>query len=142
MTTFDLLRQKRHQIIATAAKHGSIAFGVVYNNARISLSERSREMATLRVLGFTRAEISFILLGELAVLTLSAIPLGFLVGRALCAYVIRVLQTDLFRIPLVVEPAVYAFAATVVLGSAIISSLVVRHRLDHLDLVAVLKMKE
>jgi putative ABC transport system permease protein len=121
---------------------GSIAFGVVYNTARIALSERSRELASLRVLGFTRGEISYILLGELAVLTLAAIPLGFLIGRGLCAYVIRQVQTDLFRIPLVLEPSVYAFAATAVLASAALSGLIVRKRLDHLDLVAVLKMKE
>ena len=80
---------------------GSIAFGVVYNSARIALSERARELASLRVLGFTRGEISYILLGELAVLTIAAIPLGFLLGRGLCAYVIDSLQTDLFRFPLV-----------------------------------------
>jgi putative ABC transport system permease protein len=121
---------------------GSIAFGVVYNSARIALSERSRELASLRVLGFTRGEISYILLGELAVLTIVAIPMGFLIGRALGAYVIWSLQTDLFRIPLVFEPSTYSFAATVVLVSAAVSGLIVRRKLDHLDLLAVLKTKE
>ena len=68
---------------------GTIAFGVVYNSARIALSERSRELASLRVLGLTRGEISFILLGELAVLTLAAIPVGFLLGWVLCGYIVR-----------------------------------------------------
>jgi putative ABC transport system permease protein len=121
---------------------GSIAFGVVYNSARIALSERSRELASLRVLGFTRGEISYILLGELAVLTIVAIPMGFLIGRALGAYIIWTLQTDLFRIPLVFEPSTYSFAATIVLVSAAVSGLIVRRKLDHLDLVAVLKTKE
>ncbi len=121
---------------------GTIAFGVVYNSARIALSERSRELASLRVLGFTRGEISYILLGELSVLTLAAIPLGFLIGRGMCAYIAENMKTDLFRIPLILEPNTYAFAATVVLVAACISGMIVRRKLDHLDLIAVLKTKE
>ncbi len=121
---------------------GTIAFGVVYNSARISLSERSRELASLRVLGYTRTEISFIFLGELALLTLAAIPLGFLIGRGLSAYLARAIESDLFRVPMLVGPATYSLAATVVVVSACLSGLIVRHRLDHLDLVAVLKTKE
>ena len=120
----------------------TIAFGVVYNSARIALSERSRELASMRVLGLTRGEISYILLGELAVLTLAAIPLGCLIGYILCAYFVDQLQTDLYRIPLIVESGTYALAATVVLVSAIISGSIVRRRLDRLDLIAVLKTRE
>jgi putative ABC transport system permease protein len=120
-----------------------IAFGVVYNSARIALSERSRELATLRVLGFTRAEISFILLGELAVLTLVAIPIGLVLGYGLAYLVIHfAYDTELFRIPLVVTRFTYGFAATITLITAVLSGLVVRRRLDHLDLVAVLKSRE
>ncbi len=119
-----------------------IAFGVVYNSARISLSERSRELASLRVLGYTRGEISYILLGELAALTLAAVPVGLLLGRLLCAYVAYSMQTDIFRIPLVIEPATYAQSAAVVMVSAAVSGMIVRHRLDHLDLVEVLKTRE
>jgi putative ABC transport system permease protein len=121
---------------------GIIGFGVVYNSARISLAERSRELASLRVLGYTRGEISYILLGELGILTLAAIPLGFLSGRWLCTYLSQALESDLFRIPVVIVPGTYALAATVVLVSSAVSSLIVRHRLDHLDLVEVLKTKE
>ena len=121
---------------------GIIAFGVVYNSARISLAERSRELASLRVLGYTRGEISYILLGELGLLTLLAIPLGFVLGRWLCSYVAVALSSDLFRIPVVTAAATYSLAATVVLASAAFSSLIVRHRLDHLDLVEVLKTRE
>ena len=94
------------------------------------------------MLGLTRGEISFILLGELGVLTLAAIPLGFVFGRALCGYVTASLQNELFRFPVVLEPSTYSFAATVVMISACVSALIVRRRLDHLDLVAVLKTKE
>jgi putative ABC transport system permease protein len=119
-----------------------IAFGVVYNSARISLSERSRELATLRVIGFTRAEISAILLGELAVLTLAAIPGGLLIGYGFAAFTTLGLDTEMYRIPLVVDRATFGFAAVVVLAAALFSALVVRRRLDHLDLIAVLKTKE
>ncbi len=119
-----------------------IAAGVVYNTARISLSERSRELASLRVLGFTRGEISAILLGELGTLTLVAIPLGLLMGYGFAALVAFALATELFRIPLVIHNSTYAFAATVVLVAALVSGLIVRRMLDHLDLVAVLKSRE
>lgn len=119
-----------------------IAFGVVYNSARITLTERSRELASLRVLGFTRGEISYILLGELAVLTLMAIPLGLLIGRGLCGLIALQVESDLYRIPLIIKPDTYAFAAAVVLVAATVSALLVRRRLDRLDLVAVLKTKE
>jgi putative ABC transport system permease protein len=121
---------------------GSIAFGVVYNSARIALSERGRELASLRVLGLTRDEIGYILLGELAVLTAAAIPLGFLIGRGLCWYLTVGLRSDLYRVPLIVEPSTYAVAAAVVTISAILSGLIVRRRLHRLDLVAVLKTRE
>jgi putative ABC transport system permease protein len=119
-----------------------IAFGVVYNSTRISLSERNRELATLRVIGFTRAEISYILLGEVAMITLLAVPLGLLVGYGLSAFAARAFATELFRIPLVIEARTYAFSAATVVAATAISALIVRHRLDHLDLVAVLKMRE
>ena len=89
----------------------TIAFGVVYNSARIALSERGRELASLRVLGFTRGEIAYILLGELALLTLLAIPLGFVLGGWSCADYMASCRHELFRVPLVLAPQTYAFAA-------------------------------
>ncbi len=119
-----------------------IAFGVVYNSARISLSERGRELASLRVLGLTRGEISYILLGEQALLTLAAIPVGFVMGWLLSAYLLSSFETELFRIPLVIHRRTYAFAAAVVLAASTFSALVVRRRLDRLDLISVLKTRE
>ncbi len=120
----------------------TIAVGVVYNTSRISLAERSRELASLRVLGYTRGEISFILLGELAIIILAAIPLGWWIGRELAAFMAASIQTDLFRMPLVVTVRTNAFASLVVLVSAVLSGLVVRRRLDRLNLVEVLKTRE
>jgi putative ABC transport system permease protein len=120
----------------------TITFGVVYNSARIALSERSRELSSLRVLGYTRGEISYILLGELGLLTLIAIPLGFIIGRELCGLIARALESDLFRVPLILEPGTFSLAAAVVLASASISGLIVRRKLDRLDLIEVLKSRE
>jgi putative ABC transport system permease protein len=119
-----------------------IAVGVVYNTARIALSERGRELASLRVMGFTRGEISFILLGELSVLTLAAMPLGLTLGYVLIRVVCLFLDTEMYRIPFVIDPPTYGFSVLVVLLAAIFSGLVVRRRLDQLDLVAVLKTRE
>lgn len=119
-----------------------IAFGVVYNTARITLAERSRELASLRVLGFTRSEVAYILLGEQALLTLVGIPLGFYIGYELCHYLVSQLQTELYRIPLVILPKNYTIAAVVVLLSSLVSGILIWKKLRHLDLVAVLKTKE
>jgi putative ABC transport system permease protein len=109
---------------------------------RIALSERNRELASLRVLGFERGEVAYILLGELALLTLLAIPLGMLIGYGLCAYLAFQFDTDLYRIPLVLGLKVYAFAALVVIASACVSGLMIWRNLAQLDMVAVLKSKE
>jgi putative ABC transport system permease protein len=120
-----------------------IAFGVVYNSARVSLSERSRELATLRVMGFTRAEISVILLGELAVLVSLAILPGLVLGYTFVWWSTRTMvETELFRIPLVIAPATYGRAVLTVIIAAVVSGLVVRRQLDRLDLIAVLKTRD
>ena len=119
-----------------------LAVGVVYNSARIALSERGRELASLRVLGFTRNEVSYILLGELALLTLLALPLGGALGYGLAALFVWTFDTELYRIPLVVDPSTFGLAMLVVVAAAIASGLVVRQRVDHLDLIAVLKTRE
>lgn len=121
---------------------GTIAFGVVYNAARLSLSERSRELASLRVLGFTRGEVAEILIGELALLTGIAIPLGLVAGTGFAALLAQAFQTELYRFPVVVAPTTYAIAAAVTAAAAVLSALVVRRQVDHLDLVGVLKMRE
>jgi putative ABC transport system permease protein len=120
----------------------TISFGVVYNTMRIALSERNRELASLRVLGFERNEVAYILLGELALLNLVAIPIGLLIGYGLCAYLAFQFDTDLYRVPLVLGIRVYAFAALVVIVSALISGWMIWRNLAHLDMVAVLKTKE
>ena len=119
-----------------------IAFGVIYNSARIAYSERSRELASLRVLGFSHPEVAYILLGELAALTLIAIPIGFIIGRQICSIIATEMDSDLYRIPLIVESGSYAFSAMVVLVSALLSGLIIWQRLKQLDLVAVLKTRE
>jgi putative ABC transport system permease protein len=126
----------------TAILGGIIAFGVVYNSARIALSERDRELASLRVLGFTRGEIAYILLGELAVATLLALPLGYLFGWELCRYLSNAFRSDLYRIPLVLEADTFAFAASVVLLSAVVSGYLLWRKLNQLDMIGVLKTRE
>lgn len=120
---------------------GVIAFGVVYNSARISLSERDRELASLRVLGLTRGEVAYILLGELAVLTLLAIPLGFLLGAGAGAAMVQALQTDMYQLPFVLGRRTLALAAAVVLAAALVSALIINRRLNRLDLIGVLKTR-
>jgi putative ABC transport system permease protein len=120
----------------------TLAFGVTYNAARIALSERGRELATLRVLGFTRAEISYILLGEIGFLTLVALPAGCVLGYALGALILRAFKTELYRIPMAIQLETLGLAVLIILSATVFSAFLVRRRLDHLDLIAVLKTRE
>ncbi|NML16610.1 ABC transporter permease [Azohydromonas caseinilytica] len=119
-----------------------IAVGVVYNNARIALAERGWELASLRVLGFTRAEVSALLLGELALAIAVAIPLGMLLGYGLTHGVAEALKSDHFYFPPVIRARTYAWAALAVVAAGLGSALVVRRRIDRLDMVAVLKTRD
>jgi putative ABC transport system permease protein len=119
-----------------------ITFGVVYNTTRIALSERSHELATLRIMGFTQAEVAVILLGEQAILTLAAIPVGFMIGYGWVAWLVAAHDREIFRFPLVISNGSYAFAFIVVAIAAIFSGLIVGRQLAQLDLIAVLKARE
>ncbi len=121
---------------------GIISVAVIYNGTRIALSERGRELASLRVLGFTRPEVARLLFGEQAVLTLAAIPLGWVLGYGLGALLAASLQSETYRIPMVVNQSTYLLAALVTVVSAVASGMLVRRRLDHLDLISVLKTRE
>ena len=119
-----------------------IAIGVVYNNARIALAERGWELASLRVLGFTRAEVSGLLLGELGLVIALALPLGMLAGNGLVHLIVGLLRSDQFFFPVAILPRTYAGACVAVVAAGVASALVVRRRIDRLDMVAVLKTRE
>lgn len=119
-----------------------VAFGVIYNSARVQLSERARDLASLRVIGFTRGEVSRVLLTEITILTALAQPLGWLLGYAFGWLTIQSFSSDLYSTPLVIERSTYAKASLVVLLAAVASALIVRRRVDRLDLIAVLKTRD
>jgi putative ABC transport system permease protein len=119
-----------------------VSFGVVYNSARIALSERSRDLATLRVIGFTHREVAAVLIGELALLTLLALPIGLLIGSGLADMIIHTASTETVRLPLVLTARTYATAVLIVLISSSLSFVVVSGRIRKLDLLGVLKARE
>jgi putative ABC transport system permease protein len=119
-----------------------IAVGVVYNNARIALAERSWELASLRVLGFSRAEVSALLLGEMAIGIAIALPLGMWLGNLLVHLIVTLMRNDQFFFPVAILPRTYAWAGLAVLAAGVASALVVRRRIDRLDMVAALKTRE
>ena len=121
---------------------GIITFSVVYNSARIALSERGRELASLRIIGFTKAEVAFILLGEQAILTWLAIPVGYLIGYGLAALMSSAFNSELYRLPLIITNSNYAFTFIVVASAGLISGLIIRRQINRLDLIAVLKTRE
>jgi putative ABC transport system permease protein len=119
-----------------------LAVGVVYNTARVALSERGRELVSLRVLGFSRREVANMLFGELAMLGVASVPVGLAIGVMLCAAMVTALSSELFRLPLTVSLRTCAWAVLVLIASGIASLWLVRRRLDRMDLVAVLKTRE
>jgi len=119
-----------------------IAFGVTYNSARIAFAERARALASLRVLGFTRAEAAYILLGELLVQTLVALPLGCVIGYGLALVMSPILKTDMYEFPLIIAASTYGLSVAVVLLSAVVSAVLIARRVYNLDLVSVLKTRE
>ena len=119
-----------------------ITLSVVYNSARIALSERGRELASLRIIGFTKAEVAFILLGEQAILTLFAIPVGYAIGYVLAALISSAYNSELYRLPLIITNSNYAFTFIIVAIASLISGLVVHRQINRLDLIAVLKTRE
>jgi putative ABC transport system permease protein len=119
-----------------------VAFGVVYNNARISLAERARELATLRVIGFSRQEVGAVLVTELVILALIAVPLGLLLGTGFATAILHEVNTETVRLPLVLTANNYAFAVLVVTIASALSALVVLRKLNHLNLIGVLKAPE
>ncbi len=128
--------------IILAAFAAAIAIGVVYNNARIAFETRSRDLATMRILGFTRAELAFVLLGEQAIQVVLGVVPGLPLGRALGAITLATIDKELLRIPVFVAPPSYVRAACVVLLAAVASALLVLRRSDRLDLVSVLKARD
>jgi putative ABC transport system permease protein len=120
----------------------AMAVGIVYNSARISLSERAWELASLRVLGMTRAEVSVLLLAELGAELLLALPIGAFAGWALASLMMALMSSDAIDFPVVIERSTYASAALIVLAAGVASALLVRRKIDRLDLVAVLKVRE
>jgi putative ABC transport system permease protein len=118
---------------------GIIAIGVIYNNSRIAISERGRELASLRVLGFTRREVSGLFLGEQAAITLSGLPIGAVAGLGFAAILAAAFATERHRFPVIIEPSTYAYSIGVVLLVAAGVAFIVRRRLDRLDLIATLK---
>jgi len=120
----------------------ALAFGVTYNSTRIALSERGRELVTLRVLGFTRGEISYVLLGEVAILIFLSLPLGCVFGFWLSLILARSFDTELFRMPLAIAPSTYGLGVLLALVSTIASAMIVRQRIAKLDLIRVLKTRE
>ncbi|HEU4994583.1 MAG TPA: ABC transporter permease [Gemmatimonadaceae bacterium] len=119
-----------------------IAVGVIYNGARVALSERGRELASLRVLGFTRREVSVFFLGEQGAITAAGLPLGAGVGLVFAALLAKAFDSERHRFPVIVEPSTYLFAIGVVVLTAVAVAFLVRRRLDRLDLIATLKTGE
>lgn len=119
-----------------------VAFGVVYNNARISLAERARELATLRVIGFSQREVGAVILTELALLAVIAVPLGLLLGTGFATGILRMVNTETVRLPLVLTPTNYAIATSIVATASILSAIIVLRRLRQLNLVSALRAPE
>ncbi|MBL0709626.1 MAG: FtsX-like permease family protein [Colwellia sp.] len=116
-----------------------ISFGIIYNTARITISERSRELASLRVLGLTRAEVAYILFGELTLITLFSLPIGILLGYGMSVGMVQSMNSELYRLPVYLKNSTYGYSVLIILLSAMISFYVVWRQVDSIDLVSAQK---
>jgi len=136
----DLMAENLLKMVSTNILFASfISFGVIYNTSRIALSERGRELASLRVLGLTRREVAYILFGELGVITLISLPLGIWIGNMLSQGMTDSMESELFRIPFYVNSSTYGYSVLIVLISSILSFYLVWRQVDHIDLVSAQK---
>ena len=119
-----------------------IAFAIVYNSARVALSERGRELASLRVLGFTKGEVAAMLLGEQGILALASLPAAFAIAYGLSWLIAARFESELFRIPILIEATSWLFGVAVIVIAGVLSAIAVRGRIARLDLVEVLKTRE
>lgn len=117
----------------------AIAVAVVFNNARIAFVARARDLATLRILGFTRAEVARGLLAEQVVQLALGIPLGLPLGGWLVSLVLSLPDVELYRLPRWVASASYATGGVAVLAAGLLCALWVALGVRRMDLVAVLK---
>ncbi|HET9983669.1 MAG TPA: ABC transporter permease [Longimicrobiales bacterium] len=138
----EMTRSLRYNAVILSILAGVIALGIVYNGARITLSERGRELASLRVLGFTEREVGSILLGEQALLMAAGIPIGYAIGAAFCWVLITALHSEVYRIPLTIRPPTFVLAAGVIVLASVVAGLAVVRRISRMDLVEVLKTRE
>ena len=138
-TSADMQNTTRYILLFFAS---IIAIGVVYNSARIILSERARDLSSLRVLGFTRSEVSRILLGEFGTLLIAACPIGWLVGYGLMVAILSSIDTELYRLPVIIQPSTFVMASAVVITAGTASAIFIHRRITRLDLVTALKSRE
>lgn len=119
----------------------TIAFGVVYNSARIAYHEHAIELATLRILGFTKLETARLLFAEVIAEIALAIPIGLILGRSLVRLLLLAFETEMFEIPAKIDPASYVLAAALVIVAAVGSIIMIGRQLWRFDLVSVLKSR-
>lgn len=144
LASFDrqMAESIRLTVMIVASLASVVALGVIYNGIRIALSERSRELASLRVLGFTRREVAMLLFGEQGLIDAAGTPAGLILGLGLAYWIAVGFKSELYRFPVIVLPHTYVFSAGVVLVAGIIAAAMMRRRIYSLDLVAVLKTRE
>ena len=136
----DVMAENILKMVSTNVIFASfISFGVIYNTARITISERSRELASLRVLGLTQAEVAYILFGELAFITLCSLPIGILLGYSMSVGMAESMDSELFRIPVYIKNSTYGYSVAIVLASALTSFYLVWRQVDSIDLVSAQK---
>jgi putative ABC transport system permease protein len=137
-----IVGQNLRMTMVNIAVAAIIVFGVIYNSARISLAERARELASMRLLGYSRLDVAYIMLGELALLTLAAIPIGCALGYLLAYMLTEGTANEMFRLPLHMEKGNFGYAVVVVVATVVFSAAAVTRKVFSLDIVSILKAKE
>lgn len=126
-------------VVVLIVSAAALAFIVLYNLTNINVSERVREIASLKVLGFTRREVYSYIFREILLLAVVGDALGMVLGTHLASFVVTTAEVDYVMFGRTIHPAsyVYAFALTLVFSGIVV--LILRRKLDHVDMVESLK---
>ncbi len=119
-----------------------MGFAIIYNTTTISIMERKRELASLRIMGFTNKKVSELIFNENTAVSVMGLIVGMPLGRFMGVQMLNYVPEDMMSLPLVIFPKTYVLAAVTVALFVILAQMANMRRISRMDLVEVMKSRE